>query len=71
MLGRLRMDVNTAIDSYNNLAQHVFSDPNQFPADGRFKATKLEQAIKSVVCDVTGNPEEPLLEVGNATVCRT
>ena len=71
MLGRLRMDVNTAINSYNNLAQDVFSDPNLFPADGRFKATKLEQAIKSVVRDVTGNAEEPLLEVSNATVCRT
>jgi hypothetical protein len=24
-----------------------------------------------VVQDVTGNPEEPLLEVGNASLCRT
>jgi patatin-like phospholipase/acyl hydrolase len=59
MLGRLRMDVDTASDSYNNLAQQVFSDPKQWPADGRFKATKLEEAIKSVVHDVTGDPEKP------------
>ena len=71
MLGRLRMDVVTAIDSYNNLAEQVFSDPKRWPADGRFKATKLEEAIKSVVKDVTGNPEEPLLEVSNGPVCRT
>jgi len=71
MLGRLRMDVVTAIDSYNNLAEQVFSDPKRWLADGRFKATKLEEAIKSVVRDVTGNPEEPLLEVSNAPVCRT
>ena len=71
MLGRLRMDVETAIDSYNNLAQQVFSDPKRWPGDGRFKATNLEEAIKSVVRNVTGNPEEPLLEVGNAPLCRT
>ena len=70
MLGRLRMDVLTAINTYNNLAEQVFSDPKRWPVDGRFKATKLEEAIKSVVSGVTGNPEEPLLEVSNAAVCR-
>ena len=70
MLGRLRMGVDTAIDAYNNLTQQVFSDPKRWPGDGRFKATKLEELIKSVVQDVTGNPEEPLLEVSNASVCR-
>ena len=71
MLGRLRMDIETAIDSYNNLAEQVFSDPKRWLADGKFKATTLEAAIKSVVSDVTGNPEEPLLEVSNGAVCRT
>jgi len=71
MLGRLRMDVDTAINCYNNLAEQVFSDPKQWPGDGRFKATKLEAMIKSVVHKVTGDPEEPLLEVGNTPVCRT
>ena len=71
MLGRLQMDVQTAIDSYNNLAQQVFSDRKRWPGDGKFKGTNLEQVIKSVVRDVTGNPEEPLLEVGNASLCRT
>ena len=71
MLGRLRMDVDSAINHYNNLAQKVFSDPKQWPGDGRFKATKLEEVIKSVVREVTGDPEEPLLEVGNIPACRT
>jgi len=71
MLGRLRMDVDTAIGAYNNLAQQVFSDPKRWPGDGEFKATKHEEVIKSIVGDVTGNPEEPLLEVGNASICRT
>ena len=65
------MDVDTAIDTYNSLVQQVFSDQKQWPGDGMFKATKLEEVIKSVVQDVTGDPEEPLLEVGNATVHRT
>ena len=70
MLGRLQMDVDTAVECYNNLANQVFSDPKRWPADGRFKATKLEAAIKSVVHAVTGDPEELLLEVGSASVCR-
>ena len=71
MLGRLRMGVDTAIDIYNDLVQQVFSDPKQLPGDGMFKATKLEEVIKSIVRGATGNPEEPLLEVGNASACRT
>ena len=71
MLGRLRMGVETAIDTYNSLAQQVFSDQKRWPGDGKFKATKLEEVIKSIVRDVTGDPEEPLLEVSDASVCRT
>jgi hypothetical protein len=71
MLGRLRMDVDTAITYYNNLAKQVFSTSKRWPGDGRFKATKLEEVIKSAVGDVTGDPEEPLLEIGDGPVCRT
>ena len=71
MLGRLRMGVDTAIDAYNNLAQQVFSDQKQWVGDGKFKATKLEEVIKSIVQGVTGDPEGLLLEVGDVTVCRT
>ena len=65
------MGVDTAIDAYNSLVQQVFSDQKRWPGNGRFKATKLEEVIKAIVRDVTGNPEEPLLEIGNASVCRT
>ena len=71
MLGRLRMDVDTAITYYNKLAVQVFSASKRWPGDGRFKATKLEEVIKSAVGDVTGDPEEPLLEIGDGPVCRT
>ncbi|KAF8961379.1 hypothetical protein BDZ97DRAFT_1208591 [Flammula alnicola] len=71
MLGRLRMDVDKAIKCYDDLAKDVFSDPKRWGGDGKFKATKLEEAIKSVVKDVTGDSELPLLEGNEAGVCRT
>ena len=71
MLGRLRMDVDTAINHYRDLVKQVFSASKRWPGDGRFKATKLEEVIKSAVRDVTGDPEEPLLEISNTSVCRT
>jgi len=71
MLGRLRMDIDTAIDAYNNLVRQVFSDPKQWPSNGRFKATKLKEVIQSVVRNASGDAEEPLLEVNNASICRT
>jgi len=71
MLGRLRMDVDAAIKHYDTMVEQVFSDPKARLGDGRFKATKLEAAIKSVVKDVTGDSESPLLERNESTVCRT
>ena len=70
MLGRLRMDIDTAIAHYGNLAENVFSDPKKW-GDGRFKATKLEETVKSIVNGMTGDPESPLLESDEPGVCRT
>ncbi|EKM76834.1 hypothetical protein AGABI1DRAFT_86896 [Agaricus bisporus var. burnettii JB137-S8] len=70
MLGRLRMDVDTAINSYNDLVKQVFSVMKLW-GDGKFKATTLEAAMKSVVETVTGDSESPLLEGDQAGVCRT
>jgi len=64
------MDVNTAIDRYDELAEQVFSEIKRF-GDGKFKATNLAKAIKSVVKDVTGNSETPLLEEDQNGLCRT
>jgi len=71
MLERLRMDVFTAIKHYDTMVKDVFSHPKKRPGDGKFKATKLEAAIKSIVKDVTGNSESPLLERNESTGCRT
>ena len=71
MLGRLRMDVDTAIKHYGTLVKQVFSYPKGRPGDGKFKATKLEAEIKSIVMEVTGDSESPLLERNQSTGCRT
>jgi len=65
------MDVDTAIKHYDIMVKYVFSDPKGRLGDGRFKATKLEEAIKSIVRDITGDSESPLLEQTESTVCRT
>ena len=71
MLGRLRMDVNTAIRQYDDIAKHAFSDVKLLGGDGKFEASKLEEAIKSVVEGITGNSGSPLLEGNEAKGCRT
>ena len=49
--------VDTAIDACNNLSQQVFSVQKRRPGDRRFKATKPEEVIKSLVQDLTGDLE--------------
>jgi hypothetical protein len=70
MLGRLQMDVDTAIAHYDDLTKQVFSNMKRC-GDGKFKAKKLEQVIKSVVKTVTGDSESPLLERDQTGICRT
>ena len=71
MLRHLRMDVDMAIKHYHQLAKYVFSDPKPFGRDGKHKAMKLEEVIKSVVKGVTGDSESPLLEGDEDQICRT
>ena len=65
------MDVDTTIKHYCILVKHVFSHPKGRPGDGKFKATKLEAAIKSIVKEVTGDSESLLLERNESTGYRT
>jgi hypothetical protein len=64
------MDVDTAINHYDDLAKQVFSDMKRC-GDGKFKARKLKKVIKSVVETMTHDPESPLLEGDQAGVCWT
>ena len=70
MLGRLRMDVDTAINRYVDLAKQVFSNTKLW-GDEMFKASKLEEALKSLVENVTGDSESALLVEDEPEVCRT
>jgi hypothetical protein len=69
MLGRLRMDVDKAIEHYGDLVEQVFSDMKRC-GDGKFKAKKLKEAIQSVVETVTRDPESLLLD-DQPRICRT
>jgi hypothetical protein len=60
MLGRLRMSVDDAIAAYAKLAKEVFSDIKPKGHEGRFKTSKLENAIKQIVGarSASNDPEE-------------
>ncbi|KAJ7789137.1 acyl transferase/acyl hydrolase/lysophospholipase [Mycena olivaceomarginata] len=49
MLGRLRMSVEDAKKAYGQISKEVFSDIKSKGSNGRFKASKLEKAIKQIV----------------------
>ncbi|KAJ7819757.1 hypothetical protein B0H14DRAFT_2600393 [Mycena olivaceomarginata] len=72
MLGRLRMSVEDAVKAYGQLAKEVFSDVKPLGSDGRFKASKLEKAIKEIVRAKSAlqDPEERLEDTQN-NACKT
>ncbi|KAJ7839930.1 FabD/lysophospholipase-like protein [Mycena olivaceomarginata] len=65
MLGRLRMSVEDAVKSYGQLAKEVFSDVKSPGSAGRFKASRLEKAIKGIVrvSSASQDPEEKLEDI--------
>jgi predicted acylesterase/phospholipase RssA len=73
MLGRLRMSVADAIGAYENLAQGVFSETKYFFQDGKFKASRLEAAIKTIVSQKcpSRDPEELMNDSSVEQSCPT
>ncbi|CAE6478157.1 unnamed protein product [Rhizoctonia solani] len=74
MLGRLRMPVHSAIKSYAKLTKEVFSERKWFSRSGTltFKTSKLKDSLMEIIQEVTGNPEEPIMESQSiGTQCRT
>ncbi|CAE6399735.1 unnamed protein product, partial [Rhizoctonia solani] len=61
MLGRLRMGVDEAIESYASLAKEAFSE-RKWIGKGAFRTTKLKGAIRNTIQTVTGNPDELMME---------
>ncbi|KAJ7886956.1 acyl transferase/acyl hydrolase/lysophospholipase [Mycena leptocephala] len=72
MLGRLRMSVKDAVKAYGELSKEVFSDVKSHGSDGRFKASKLEKAIKGIVGahSASQDPEEGM-EDTRENPCKT
>ncbi|KAH7323496.1 hypothetical protein BKA65DRAFT_510932 [Rhexocercosporidium sp. MPI-PUGE-AT-0058] len=54
LLGRLRLSVPQAIEKYGELSKHVFSQQKRTWQDGKFKASRLEGAIRKVLIDTLG-----------------
>ncbi|KAJ7865933.1 FabD/lysophospholipase-like protein, partial [Mycena leptocephala] len=72
MLGHLRMSVKDAVKAYGELSKEVFSDVKSQRSDGRFKASKLEKAIKGIVGthSASHDPEEGM-EDTRENPCKT
>ncbi|KAJ7860834.1 acyl transferase/acyl hydrolase/lysophospholipase [Mycena olivaceomarginata] len=58
--------------AYGQLAKEVFSDVKFHGSDGKFKASKLEKAIKQIVKTYSSshNPEDKLEDIGD-NACKT
>lgn len=60
MLGRLGMSVDEAIVAYRKMTEKVFSETKKI-GYGKFKASKLESAIREILEECTGNSEEMMM----------
>lgn len=76
MLGRLEMDVDQCITTYNELMKTVFEErARRYPINfkGKVKAlfvsSKLKSAVERVVSDVVGSETEPFND-GKSGRCR-
>ena len=60
-LGRLRMSVDDAIESYVRFSKRVFS-AKQIGREGKFNAKTFEEAIIEVIERITKNPHERMMD---------
>ena len=65
------MSMDDAIECYVNLSKEVFS-AKQIGRDGKFKASKLEEVLKRVIKQHTGNADEQMMDKrSDGQVCKT
>ena len=65
------MSINDAIECYCSIADEVFA-AKQMGRDGRFKASKLEEGLKRVIAQRTGNADERMMDRrSDGQVCKT
>ncbi|KAL5631697.1 hypothetical protein ACGC1H_007268 [Rhizoctonia solani] len=70
MLGRLRMPVEEAKLEYAKLAKDVFKD-KKMSGPTMYKGTKLQEALKTLVQEATGDEGEKMNEGGEGSACKT
>jgi len=61
MLFRLQMSIDAAIKAYTQLVEHVFSEKKWFFQEGTFKATRLEEAMVSIIQQREGGDPRQVL----------
>ncbi|KAL2063144.1 hypothetical protein VTL71DRAFT_6216 [Oculimacula yallundae] len=72
LLGRLRLSVPQAIQKYGELSEYVFSEQKPGWKDGKFKASRLEEAIRDVLNSTLGpGREEERMRRQRGTACKT
>ncbi|EUC61085.1 kinesin light chain, partial [Rhizoctonia solani AG-3 Rhs1AP] len=70
MLGRLRMPIDKAILEYAKLVKDVFRE-TKIIGPTMYKGTKLQDALKAMVREATGNEEETVNEDTEHISCKT
>ena len=66
------MSVTEAIQRYGTLSRQVFSDTKLIAGDGKFRASKLEEVIKEIVKQKTGQADELMMDTQLAgEACKT
>ncbi|QRW09803.1 kinesin light chain [Ceratobasidium sp. AG-Ba] len=73
MIGLLGMDIDAAIAAYSRLIEHVFSDKKMLTTSGSgtYKASRLEEELKKIVRDATGDENTRMMEsVGDTNKCQ-
>ncbi|KEP54088.1 patatin-like phospholipase, partial [Rhizoctonia solani 123E] len=70
MLGRLRMPIDKAISEYAKLVKEVFREIKMI-GPTMYKGTKLQNALKTMVREATGDEEETMNEGTEHIACKT
>jgi hypothetical protein len=72
MLGRLRMSISDAIQSYDTLAKRVFFEGKKMTGDGKFKTSILEAVMKEIVKEKTDDADTRMMDTSSDGVtCKT
>ncbi|CAE6459243.1 unnamed protein product [Rhizoctonia solani] len=70
MLGRLRMPIAVAIEKYAKLVKEVFKD-KKLSGHTMYKRTKLQEALKAMVREATGDEREMMRDYRETGGCQT